>query len=233
MTQDDSALTGDDTNNVSWRRLDVNSVSSLAATGPTSRGEAAIFAWQNSDPSVQILQLTNVEQGGASTTFYLAYDVTDLGGGQWAYEYAIQNLNSHQSARSFRLDVPGSTSVTGIGFHDVDCHSGDPYDGADWNATRGAGSLTWATDTFAANANANALRWGTLYNFRFVADAAPVSGTATLGLFRPDSASQIDVPSIDVPGAGGGSCPAAGTVASRTAGANLNTFTATSPARPA
>ena len=229
ITGDDSAFTGVYTNNASWRRINVNAVNSLTATGPTFRGEAAIFAWQNSDPAVQILQLANREEGGARTTFYVGYKATDLGGGQWAYEYAIQNLNSHQSARSFRLDVPGSTNVTDIGFHDVDYHSGDPYDGTDWSTTLGAGSLTWETDTFADNENANALRWGTMYNYRFVADAAPVSGTATLGLFRPDAFTEIDIPSIDVPGSAGNDCINPASVASRNGGANLNTYTATTP----
>ena len=33
--------------------------------------------------------------------------------------------------------------------------------------------MTWSTETFATNQNANAIRWGTLYNFRFDADRPP------------------------------------------------------------
>ena len=39
-------------------------------------------------------------------------------------------------------------------------------------------------ETQAQNASANAIRWGTLYNFRFDANAAPQSGTITLGLWK-------------------------------------------------
>jgi hypothetical protein len=60
----------------------------------------------------------------------------------------------------------------------------------------------WATETFAANPNANAIRWGTLYNFRFDAQRAPVTGTITLGLFRPGAAEEptsIRVAGLPVP----------------------------------
>src|SRR5205085_2144000 len=57
----------------------------------------------------------------------------------------------------------------------------------------------WATQTEAANANANALRWGTTYNFRFDADFAPVGGTATLGLWRSGSPPAVGI-SVEVPG---------------------------------
>ena len=48
-------------------------------------------------------------------------------------------------------------------------------------------SLTWATETFAQNQNANAIRWGTLYNFRFDADQPPQTATATVGFFKTGS----------------------------------------------
>ena len=77
---------------------------------------------------------------------------------------------------------PGAT-VTGIGFHDVD-YDHEPFDGTDWTATVTSSSITWATQTFATNPNANALRWGTLYNFRFDADVAPGTANATINLFK-------------------------------------------------
>jgi len=43
--------------------------------------------------------------------------------------------------------------------------------------------LTWSTETFADNPNANAIRWGTLYNFRFDADQSPRATTATIGFW--------------------------------------------------
>jgi hypothetical protein len=48
-------------------------------------------------------------------------------------------------------------------------------------------SITWTTETFAQNQNANAIRWGTLYNFRFDADQPPQSNSATVGFFKTGS----------------------------------------------
>src|SRR2546430_5810075 len=39
----------------------------------------------------------------------------------------------------------------------------------------GNSSITWNCETFAQNQNANAIRWGTLYNFRFDANLPPQS----------------------------------------------------------
>ena len=47
-----------------------------------------------------------------------------------------------------------------------------------------AGDLTWNSETFAQNPNANAIRWGTMYNFRFDADQPPVDVNATVGFFK-------------------------------------------------
>jgi len=58
------------------------------------------------------------------------------------------------------------------------------YEGTDWPVTITTDSVTWATTPYAQNKNANALRWGTLYNFRFRANRAPLTGNVTIGLFK-------------------------------------------------
>jgi hypothetical protein len=133
----------------------------------------------------------------------LGQKVTNLGGGQWRYESALYNMNSHRGARSFEVPVPPSVTVSNQGFHDVDYHSGEPYSGTDWAFTEGSGVLNWSTQTFAQNANANALRWATLYNFRFEANAPPRCASTTIGLFRAGSPD-----SLNVPGIGPSNCPA-------------------------
>lgn len=47
------------------------------------------------------------------------------------------------------------------------------------------GVIAWATPGYEINTNGNALRWGTLYNFRFHAASPPQLVEATIGLFRP------------------------------------------------
>ena len=52
-------------------------------------------------------------------------------------------------------------------------HSGEPYTNLDWSPTISATEITWNTQSYVVNQDANALRWGTTYSFWFTADAAP------------------------------------------------------------
>ena len=45
-------------------------------------------------------------------------------------------------------------------------------------------ALAWNSETFTQNQNANAIRWGTLYNFRFDSNKPPQAANATLGFFK-------------------------------------------------
>ena len=53
--------------------------------------------------------------------------------------------------------------------------------------TQAPDSITWNSETFAQNQNANAIRWGTLYNFRFDADQPPQNANATVDFFKTGS----------------------------------------------
>jgi hypothetical protein len=123
--------------------------------------------------------------------FVIAARAHALGGGLWRYEYAVHNATSRRAARRFSVPVAPGVSITETGFHDVDHHSGEPYDGTDWPATVGAGGVTWQTATEAADPNANALRFATTYGFRFVADRPPVPVAARLGLFAAGSPAEV------------------------------------------
>jgi hypothetical protein len=195
----DDAVAGASDNNASWRHVNVLAVSNIDGGGPTNRESPAIFAWQDEDPGVGIETVKNIEDAGAKTTFYLGFRVTDLGGGRWHYEYAVQNLNSDQSAGSLSVPVDPMALVTNIGFHDVAYHSGDPYDGTDWPGVKSGGEVRWATVPFSTNSNANAIRWGTLYNFRFDANVPPVLSSVTLGLFKPSVSTNVVVDDVLVP----------------------------------
>jgi hypothetical protein len=175
----------------------------MALTGATSQGRAAIAAWRDADPGVVLVEVGVASDG----KFIVGARATELADGFWRYEYAVMNQNSHRSAREFAVPVGSGVAVRNIGFHDVSYHSGDGIgnvttDGTDWAGARGAAVVTWSTATFAENANGNALRWGTLYNFRFDADVAPVDGAATLGLFRPGEPGAVEAGTVPVPGSG-------------------------------
>jgi hypothetical protein len=161
-------------NNASYRRVTV------AAQGPTTFnvsvvdathvGEAAIHAWKAQDPSV-VETIGKVDGDGY---YILAAKVTALGGGLYQYEFALQNVNASFGATAFSVPMPVGTSIAQVGFHDVDYHSGDLQDGTDWSGSTGAGggAYVWnAALSVAPGLRPNVLAWGTLYNFRFVANA--------------------------------------------------------------
>ena len=54
-------------------------------------------------------------------------------------------------------------------------------------------SISWSTNSYQVDPDANALRWGTLYNFRFDARACPGSTAVTLELFKPGVSTSITV----------------------------------------
>ncbi len=201
-TSDDATL-GNGLNNASYREAFVTNPSgftyNMTLTGPDYLLEPAINFWRSVDPDV----VETVMDVPAEGRFILAAKATDLGGGMWNYEYALHNFNSDRSGRSFTVPVPQGVNVTNVGFHDVDYHSGDSIgtiagtiSNTDWTPTVGSGSVSWATQTFAQNQHANALRWATLYNYRFDADTPPEMGEVTVGLFKPGSPASISGMSV-------------------------------------
>ena len=105
--------------------------------------------------------------------FILASKITQNPNTTWHYEYALYNFNSDRSAQSFRVPLPAGVQASNIGFHDVWYHDEDAiYSGADWSVSCAVGEVRWSSETYAQNVNANALRWGTMYNFWFDSDSA-------------------------------------------------------------
>ncbi len=190
VTRDD-AIAGNQDNNASYREVRVTGTDGefdMSFLGETQREMPALTAWAAADPTVV---LTTTRSDGL---FLLAAKTVDLGQGYWSYEYAVQNLNSHRSAGSFEVPLPSGADLQSIGFHDVDYHSGEPYEGDDWTVELQDGFIRWATKTFVEEPNANALRWGTTYNFRFVANVPPgeTPGQVKLGQFRPGTPSTLN-----------------------------------------
>ncbi len=186
----DDAINGNAMNNASHRLVNVNQSSFAMTTTATMQATIpAIRAWRDhglglnlADPSVTISTVDVPNEG----RFWVATKVTESRDGVWLYDYAVFNLNSDRSGGSLSIPLPSGATITGVGFHDVNYHSGEPYANTDWTVTNNGAELRWSSpQTFAQNANSNALRWGTMYNFWFEADRPPTSGDATLGLFKP------------------------------------------------
>lgn len=167
--------------------------------GNTVRMQPAIQAWADTGATV-----TSVEPDpGNDGIFFVGYKVTGPDAGVWHYEYAIFNMNLDRAIQSFSVFFGFPVPLDNIEFHAPPQHPGWPQDGTvgdagysstPWNFDLGNGqAITWSTETFAQNQNANAIRWGTLYNFRFDSTAAPIPGTATIGFFKTGSPVGVNV----------------------------------------
>jgi hypothetical protein len=177
-------------NNVSYRRFNVSGTGSpfaFSPVGSTQRAKAAIVAWTGAT-LVQIQP--DAANDGIGT---VGYKVTNPSPGVWHYEYAVYNQNLDRAIQSFSVPVGAGVTVSNIGFHAPPQHPGWTGDGtvgnagyssAPWAQTLGSGAMLWNSETFAQNQNANALRWGTLYNFRFDSNRPPATMNATVGFFK-------------------------------------------------
>jgi hypothetical protein len=171
-------------------------------------GLAAISRWAVLDSDVSVVTADHNDTPNPSASFpgtfvksrfYVAGGATPLPGGLWRYEFAVFNLNSDRSCGSLTLAIPGIATVTDLTLRHPSSHSGEPFSNAAWTVGRTASALTFATVPFAQDMNANAIRWGTMYNFGFTSNAGPLTGTATLGLFKPGTISSIGAPGVRVP----------------------------------
>jgi len=195
------AAAGNALNNASYRKLTVGATWStslgypMTLTGPTVQQKPAIFAWQAEFPDVKLVPVDVPGDG----RFIVGSRAIDQGDGTWRYEYAIFNLNSDRSAGSFSVALPNGASVVSTGFKGPKYLNGESYSNADWEAVTQDGQVRWACESN-ANPNANALRWSTMYNYRFVSDAPPTESNASLGLFKAGTAGAPDAMQVVVVG---------------------------------
>jgi len=179
----DDATTGNGENSATYRPVTVSGsaatgVYNLTLTGPNVIGQPAIMAWKAADPSVTITAAQLPDDG----TLYLGTKVTYRGNGLWRYEYAIENFDAAQAPLAISIPIPAGSTVSGPSFHDVEYHSGDIQDNGTWARTTGPTSVQWKANTLVLNGQVpNALRWGTLYNFRIDVNAAPGTHALLLG----------------------------------------------------
>ncbi len=140
----------------------------LVSTGALELGPA-INSWLTGGANEQTVDLS--QRYG-----HLQADVkvTELGGGNYHYEYALSNFDYDPQIRSFAVGLPSGVTAQNVGFSGPQGH----YDGvnyryaaAQWNVTQVGSDLM-----FAATSPEEWLDWGGLYNFYFDAAAAPIAG---------------------------------------------------------
>jgi Carboxypeptidase regulatory-like domain len=186
-------------NNTSYRQYNVNGTTSpfsFSPAGATVRTKSAIVAWTGAT-------LTSLEPApGTDGVGAIAYKVTNPSPGVWHYEYAVYNQNLDRGIQSFSIPIGNGVTISNTGFHAPPQHpgwSGDGttgntgYSSTPWAESQMGGAMTWSSETLAQNPNANAIRWGTLYNFRFDSNRPPQAMNATVGFFKTGSPATVQV----------------------------------------
>ena len=190
-------------NNVSYRQFSVHggpTTFNFSSVGSAIQMQPAIMAWTGATVS----QLE--PDPGNDGIWFMGYKVTNPSAGVWHYEYALYNENLDRAIQSFSVPLGAGVNISNIDFHAPPQEPGwandgtqnnEGYSSTPWTVTQDATSITWNTETFAQNQNANAIRFGTLYNFRFDADQAPNPTDGTVGFFKTGGPMPV---LIDAPG---------------------------------
>src|SRR5438093_1451818 len=179
-------------NNASYRQFSVTGITNFtfSPVGATVRMQPATDAWTGST------SVTVEPEPGIDGRAFVVYKVTNPSAGVWQNEYALHNQNLDRSIQSFSVPLGTGVNISNIGFHAPPNHPGFLNDGTvgnagfsndPWVPNQMPSALTWNCETFAQNPNANAIRFGTLYNFRFDADQPPQAADATIGFFKTGS----------------------------------------------
>jgi Carboxypeptidase regulatory-like domain len=186
-------------NNVSYRRYSVSGTASPFSFSPvaaTVREKSAVSAWTGAT-FVDLNPAPGIDGVGT-----VAYKVTNPSPGVWHYEYAVYNQNMDRAIQSFGVPVGSGVTLSNIGFHAPPQQPGWTFDGtvgntgfsnAPWTQTQTGGAMTWSAETFAQNPNSNAIRWGTLYNFRFDSNRPPQTTSATVGFLKTGAPITVQV----------------------------------------
>src|SRR5881227_2973324 len=182
-------------NNVSYRPFTVSGGPTnftFIAAGATVRMQPAIQTWVSTGATVAQVE----PDPGNDGIWFMGYKVTNPSTGVWHYEYAVYNENLDRGIQSFSVPLGPGVNVSNIDFHaplqepgwaNDGTQNNQGYSSTPWTVTQAPDSITWNSETFAQNQNANAIRWGTLYNFRFDADQPPQNANATVGFFKTGS----------------------------------------------
>jgi hypothetical protein len=185
-------------NNASYRRFNVSGTTSFSfsSVGSTVRMQPAIMAWTGA--TINAIEPAPGVDGRA----LLGYKVSGPVGGVWHYEYAISNQNLDRGVQSFTIPLGCGINLSNVGFHAPTNPPGIANDGTinsagysntPWAVNQSSSSISWKSDTVSADPNANALRWGTMYNFRFDSTQPPQSTYAVVGFFKSGAPIQVQI----------------------------------------
>ncbi|MDX2199884.1 MAG: hypothetical protein SF069_13050 [Phycisphaerae bacterium] len=197
----DDALAGNGNNNVSSRQALIGGVNpnfSIGLTGTFNTTVPTIRRWPTHVPGAVVNQV--FLDGANLGSIDLGGYARDNGDGTWTYNYAVYNMNSHNSVYAFEVDAPSGLNITNVGMTFPKYHSGEPYTNNAWTGSYSGGKVRWIADaTLAGNPNANALRWSTTYTFFFTANVGPTNGNARIEAFRTAATASTTLPVPSAP----------------------------------
>lgn len=176
-------------NNASWKPITIEGVPgetwTIGMSSANVRPETgfAIDAWTDARHTIIAQEVPPVEFVSSDGRCILAMKAWNTTSITWRYEYAIMNVDMNRKVGSFTIPVSMNTNILSTGFYAVPSHD-EIYSNDSWTVTIDETNITWSTTT-------NPLRWGTMYNFWFVADAPPADITVTLGLFDPGNPTSV------------------------------------------
>lgn len=163
-------------------------------TGAAYKLGAAIDRWLELPVVGSVVASQKISSGEGNAK--AAVRVTDLGGGSWRYDYVVMNFDFARALTEgsepnlrvvhnlgfdrFSVPVTAGVTISNVAFSDGDTDAGN-----DWTSTNAGGSLTWtapANPSPPPNVPAvlNALNWGTMFRFSFVANGGPVAADSSL-----------------------------------------------------
>ena len=200
----------------SWylARQDVNIYNSMATKRVTFTRSGSVWAVGGNDqyklgpaidrwvdPAAPGANAATSQKSTSEGNTKVAVKVTDLGGGRWRYDYAAMNLDFSRSAtegaepnlrvtRNLGFDnfsVPvGAATITDIAFSDGDVDASN-----DWTMSIRDGRVYWVSAS-----RGNALNWGTMFRFSFVANLPPAPAAATMHIAADATREVLDFPGL-------------------------------------
>lgn len=162
----------------------------------------AIDRWV--DPTAPGANAASSSKSTSEGNVKVAVKVTDLGGGRWRYDYAAMNLDFSRPTtegaepnlrvtRNLGFDnfsVPvGSATVTDLVFSDGDLDASN-----DWVTSIRNGRVF-----FAAANRGNALNWGTMFRFSFIANQPPAAAGISMHIAADNTREVLDVTNLLAP----------------------------------
>ncbi len=186
---------------------------------PPYQGWAIFDVWPGATITEVAQELPVIEDVSPDGRAVIAAKATELPDGRYAYEYAILNIDMDRQIDEFVVPLPAGVTVTDVAsvhprHHDEPAAyksgavDGHPIDNDPWTISVSPTEIRWQTisQDLGGPVPANPIRWGTLANFRFVADTPPVDGSVVVGLFKTGTPNSLDAETL-VPSQGTVSCP--------------------------